>query len=59
MDFSLADKNLLDFGMHSDAKVIANGKIYDVHKSVLCTRSKWFRAALESGFMVSIPFQSR
>lgn len=54
VDFSRADKKLLDFGMHSDAKVIANGKVHEVHKSVLCTRSKWFRAAYVSGFKVSI-----
>ncbi|KAG8158184.1 hypothetical protein KVR01_011945 [Diaporthe batatas] len=48
--FAKADEKLLSSGVHSDAKVIANGKVYQVHKSILCTRSKWFRAALEGGF---------
>lgn len=53
--FSSADKELLDSGKYSDAKVVANGKTYNVHKSVLCTRSKWFRKGFESAFRVRPP----
>lgn len=53
--FSSTDKELLDSGKYSDAKVVANGKAYNVHKSVLCTRSKWFRKGFDSGFRVSPP----
>ncbi|KAG6353633.1 hypothetical protein INS49_005341 [Diaporthe citri] len=48
--FSSADKELLESGKYADAKIIANGKTYDVHKNVLCTRSKWFRSVLEGAF---------
>lgn len=51
--FSSADKELLQSGNYADAKIIANGKTYNVHKNVLCTRSKWFRKVLEGAFRVS------
>lgn len=51
--FSSADKELLRSGKYADAKIIANSKTYDVHKNVLCTRSKWFRKVLEGAFRVS------
>lgn len=51
--FSSADKELLESGKFADAKIIANGKTYNVHKNVLCTRNKWFRRVLEGAFRVS------
>lgn len=51
--FSAADKELLKSGKYADAKVIANGKTYAVHKNVVCTRSRWFRKVLEGAFRVS------
>lgn len=53
--FSKADKELLKSGKYADAKVIANGKTYAVHKNVVCTRSKWFRKVLEGAFRVCAP----
>lgn len=53
--FSSADKELLESGKWADAKIIANSKTYNVHKNVLCTRSKWFRKVLEGDFIVSLP----
>lgn len=55
--FSSSDKELLQSGKYADAKIIANGKTYDVHKNVLCTRSKWFRRVLEGAFRVSTLMQ--
>ncbi|KAK2609390.1 hypothetical protein N8I77_002887 [Diaporthe amygdali] len=48
--FSSANMEALKSGKYADAKVIANGKTYNVHKVVVCTRSKWFRAAFDGGF---------
>lgn len=53
MHFSAADKELLDSGKYADAKIVANGKTYNVHKIVLCTRSVWFRKVFEGAFRVS------
>lgn len=53
--FSSANMEALKSGKYADAKVIANGKTYNVHKVVVCTRSKWFRAAFDGGFTVSTP----
>lgn len=53
MHFSAADKELLDSGKYADAKIVANGKTYNVHKLVLCTRSVWFRKVFEGAFRVS------
>lgn len=55
--FSSADRELLQSGKYADAKIIANGKTYDVHKNVLCTRSKFFRKVFEGAFRVSAPLQ--
>lgn len=55
--FSSADKELLQSGKYADAKIIANGKTYDVHKNVLCTRSKFFRKVFEGAFRVSALLQ--
>lgn len=51
--FSAADKELLESGKYADAKIVANGQTYNVHKIVLCTRSMWFRKAFEGAFRVS------
>ncbi|KAL1869163.1 hypothetical protein Daus18300_005700 [Diaporthe australafricana] len=48
--FPSAGLELLWTGQYADAKIRANGKTYNVHKVVLCSRSPWFRAALEGGF---------
>ena len=56
--FSSADKELLKSGKYADAEIIANGKTYNVHRGILCTRNKWFRTIFESGFRVSVPHKS-
>lgn len=53
MHFSAADKQLLESSKYADAKIVANGKTYNVHKMVLCTRSVWFRKVFEGAFRVS------
>lgn len=53
VSFASADKELLESGKYADAKIIAHDKTYNVHKNVLCTRSKWFRKVLDGAFRVS------
>lgn len=56
VSFASADKELLESGKYADAKIIAHDKTYNVHKNVLCTRSKWFRKVLDGAFRVgSLP----
>lgn len=53
VSFASADKELLESGKYADAKIIAHDMTYNVHKNVLCTRSKWFRTVLDGAFRVS------
>lgn len=52
VSFASADKELLESGKYADAKIISHDKTYNVHKNVLCTRSKWFRKVLDGAFRV-------
>ncbi|KAI1343497.1 hypothetical protein F5Y15DRAFT_412280 [Xylariaceae sp. FL0016] len=43
----VADLQLFETGMFSDVTVKCKGKQWNLHKNILCTRSKWFKDALQ------------
>lgn len=45
---------LLDSGYMSDCTVICWDTKWATHKVILCSRSKWFRAALDGSFQVKL-----
>ncbi|KAJ2900356.1 hypothetical protein MKZ38_002489 [Zalerion maritima] len=51
--FSSSDAKLLSDGTFSDCEVVCGDKTWKTHKSILCTRSKWFMKALSGGFKES------
>jgi hypothetical protein len=45
---------LLDSGYLSDCTVVCRNIKWATHKTILCSRSKWFRAALDGPFLVRL-----
>ncbi|RYP85959.1 hypothetical protein DL770_004972 [Monosporascus sp. CRB-9-2] len=50
---SMFDLALLHSGELSDATIICEDRTFAVHRSIVCGRSEWFRAALDGPFVVS------
>ncbi|RYP04487.1 hypothetical protein DL764_004426 [Monosporascus ibericus] len=50
---SMFDLALLHSGELSDATIICQDRSFAIHRSILCGRSDWFRAALDGSFEVS------
>ncbi|KAK3314183.1 BTB/POZ protein [Apodospora peruviana] len=48
--FRSADEQLLDSGLFADVVVKCGERTWKLHKNILCTRSKWFDAALNGNF---------
>ncbi|ORY69888.1 uncharacterized protein BCR38DRAFT_502784 [Pseudomassariella vexata] len=48
---SEADKQLLESGNFADTTVRLGDRVWKLHKSVLCTRSEWFKRALCGKFI--------
>ncbi|RYP04818.1 hypothetical protein DL765_010047 [Monosporascus sp. GIB2] len=51
---SIFDLGLLRSGELSDATIICKDRTFAVHRSILCSRSEWFRAALNGPFVLSL-----
>ncbi|KAL4959527.1 BTB/POZ domain-containing protein [Aspergillus stella-maris] len=46
-------KNLLTTGKYSDTKITCQGETFNVHRSILCTQSTFFEAAMNGNFKES------
>ncbi|KAI1080042.1 BTB/POZ protein [Whalleya microplaca] len=53
-DAGESDLSLLKSGLFSDVLVKCDGREWNLHKAILCSRSQWFRAALTNGFQESM-----
>ncbi|RYO90126.1 hypothetical protein DL766_002476 [Monosporascus sp. MC13-8B] len=50
---SMFDLDLLRSGELSDATIICEDRTFAVHRSIICSRSEWFRAALDGPYVVA------
>lgn len=53
MKGQLIHKSLLESGLFADAEVHCAGHTWKVHRAILCSRNKWFKAAFAGTFKVS------
>lgn len=53
-NLSEADTRLFESGNFADATIVCGGRTWQVHKVILSSRCKWFKAAFYGNMKVSV-----